>query len=251
MPTATQVAEWIVRHSAEDLDAPVDPMSLEKLVYYAQCVYLALNRKPLFNDEIRAWRFGPVVRTVYDRYASFDANPIVLEKSDWPNFEDSIEQHLEEIVSFFGAYTGLKLSSATHEEGPWIKARKGLGRRDNSDVLMPVPELRQYYCALIYDGEEALSKQELLDVAPEPRWGTFYVAGICARRMMAHPFYDISLAKRLAEPTPTVPNLGEDFYAPIRDKEMLNLGDVSDLTPEQIAELVTDAISSPPSKDTK
>ena len=160
MPAATQVAEWIVRHSAEDLAVPVDPMSLEKMVYYAQCFYLALKREPLFMDEIHAWRFGPVVRSVYDRYSAFDSNPIVLEEGDWPSLDEKIEDYLVQIVSFFGRYTALKLSDATHSEEPWIIARHGLSRPQNSDVLMPVQQLKQYYCGLISDGEEALSRQD-------------------------------------------------------------------------------------------
>jgi uncharacterized phage-associated protein len=242
MPTASQVAEWIVRYRAEDLAAPVDPMSLEKLVYYAQCFYLVVKREKLFDDEIRAWRFGPVVRSVYDQYAKFAANPIILKEGDWPPLSEEVQRHLEEVVGFFGRLTAIELSNATHEEGPWANARLGYNRHDNSDVLMHVEDLRRYYCSLACDGEEALSKHELLDVTPEPQWGSYYVAGICARRYVSHPFYDIELAKRLSEPVPKGPELAPEFYEPVKEKDYVDVGDVSQLTPEEIMNRVSNAI---------
>jgi uncharacterized phage-associated protein len=249
--TATQVAEWIVRHSAEDLDAPVDPMSLEKLLYYAQCFFLVTNRTPLFGDEVRAWRNGPIVRAVYNAYARFDANPIILRDGSWPSLEEKVESHLEEVVGFFGSYTGLKLASATHAEDPWKNARQGYRRIDPSDEPMPVEQLKAYYCTLVADGEDALSSHELLDVVPTPRWGTYYLAGICARRMLDHPLYDISLAKKLAEPVPPAPALAPDFYKPARKKEYIDPGDIWGLSSEQIAERISNSLDDGSSSHTK
>jgi uncharacterized phage-associated protein len=250
MPTATHVAEWIVRHSIEDVGAPVDPMSLEKLLYYAQSFYLALYRRLLFADEIRAWRLGPVVRTVYDQYAEFHSDPIILPEGTWPELGEPIEEHLRQIVSFFGGYTALKLSDATHSEAPWLDARKGLGRRDKSDVIIPVQKIKQYYCQLLADGEEALSAQEMLGVVPEPHWGTFYLAGICVRHMTTHPFYDMNLAKLMQEPIPPSPELSDEFFAPIRDKSILDLGNVSALSVEEIEQRVSNAIEAPQDSNT-
>lgn len=242
MPTATQVAEWIVRHSAEDLGAPVDPMSLEKLLYYAQCFYLVLSRTPLFNDEIHAWRYGPVVRAVYNTYARFDDSPIVLTDGDWPSLDAKTETHLEEVIGFFGGYTGLNLAYATHAEGPWKNARQGYSRRDSSDVLMPVDDMKSYYCGLVADGEDALSSHELLDVMSAPKWSACYLAGICSRRMVEHPLYDSGLAEKLAAPTPAAPELAPDFYEPVRKREYLELGDIWGLSSEEIMERISNSL---------
>jgi uncharacterized phage-associated protein len=251
MPSATQVAEWIVRHSAEEVGAPVDPMSLEKLLYYAQSFYLALYHRPLFCEEIRAWRWGPVVRAVYEQYARFDSRPIVLPENDWPFIDEDVEDHLHQVSSFFGKYTAPELSNATHMEGPWLEARKGYRRHDSSDVIIPIGSIKQYYRHLLSDGQESLSSQELLDLVPEPRWGTFYVAGICIRHMVEHPFYDMNLAKTLQASVPPSPDLPDEFFAPIRDQTKLDLGDVSSLTEEEIARRIFNAIGTTQGSDTE
>jgi uncharacterized phage-associated protein len=214
MVTATQVADWIVRFRYEEFAAPVDSMSLEKLVYYAQSFHLALTDRELFPEHIAAWRQGPVVPPVWDRYRKYEANPIIP-AGVGKRIDASLEDFLREVVIFFGNYTAIQLSNATHAEEPWQKAREGFSRSDNSNIVIPKDHLKSYYCALVSAGEAALSRHELLDVAAEPRWGNLYVAGICCRRMLGHPFYNPGLAKRLSEKTPELPELGDDFYAPI------------------------------------
>src|SRR5262249_2897191 len=75
---ANDIAEWFVRYSADELGTPVDPMSLEKLIYYAQAFHLVLKDEALFPDEIQAWKLGPVIPGVYKRYAVYRSDPIVL-----------------------------------------------------------------------------------------------------------------------------------------------------------------------------
>jgi uncharacterized phage-associated protein len=220
MVTATQVADWMVRFRYEDFAAPVDAMSLEKLVYYAQSFHLALTDRELFPEHIAAWRHGPVVRPVWDRYRKYEANPIIPEGAG-KRVDASLEDFLREVVIFFGNYTAVQLSNATHAEEPWQKAREGFSRTDNSNIVIPKDHLKSYYCGLVSTGEEALSRHELLDVVAEPRWAHLYVAGICHRRMFGHPLYNPGLAKRLSEKAPELPELGDDFYAPIGKPDYL------------------------------
>jgi len=235
MPTAIQVADWIIRHQANDLGAPVDAMSLEKLVYYAQSFRLALTGAPLFEDEVRAWRHGPVIPSVYRAYEGSGAQPIVPTDSEDAELDDSIEQHLQSIVGFFGRYTAIELSNATHAEEPWIEARRGLHRRAPSNVLIPQDRLRTYYSALIWDGEAALSRHEMLAMVPEPRWGWLYVAGICARMMTSHPFYALPLAEKMSESVPAgADSLADELYAPIGKPDYVDLGDIRELSAEGI-----------------
>jgi len=225
-----------VRYRADDVGVPVDPMSLEKHVFYSQSFYLALTRQPLFGEEVEAWRDGPVVPAVYHAYKSFGALPIIPTDGGAATLDENVECFLQEVVTFFGRYTALQLSDATHAEPPWRDARKGLHRRDPSRVRIPKEVLLSCYATLMSDGEEALSRQELLGVIPEPRWAWLYVAGICRRKMVRHPFYSLPFAEKLVESTSTPTKYPDDFYAPIKSKDMMDFGDTSKKTVEEIAE---------------
>jgi uncharacterized phage-associated protein len=222
MATAKQIANWIVHHSSNDLGAPIDPMSLEKFLYYAQCFQLALRDNPLFPDEILAWQKGPVVAAVYMHYNRFGWNPIIPDVYIEQNrLSAETTDFLKQIIMFFGRYTATLLSQATHEESPWKDARHDTDPDVPSGEVISQLEMKSYYRGLINDGEAALSRQEMLDLISEPQWSSFYVAGICTRRMTSHPMYDAALAETLSRPTPPRPTLSEDFYSPPREKDFV------------------------------
>ena len=218
MRFANDIAEWFVRYCADELGAPVDPMSLEKLIYYAQAFYFVLKDEPLFPDELQAWKWGPVIPGVYRKYATYGADPIIL-PSDSPatTLGKRIEKFLTEVVDFFCRHTATNLSRATHLETPWIDAIQ------SSDNAISQLALKQFYSSLIEDGERALSRCELLDSVPEPRWSSLYVAGICWRKMTNHPFYDGALAKQLTSPphAKSKPALPASFYAPVKGRDFV------------------------------
>ena len=203
MITAKQVANWIVHYSLNDLGAPIDPMSLEKMLYYGQCFHLVLQDRPLFPDEILAWQKGPVVASVYLHYNRFGWNPIVPDEDTTPDrFAVDTTDFLKQIIGVFGRYTASLLSQATHQEGPWKDARHDTDPDVPSGEVISQLEMKSYYRGLIDDGETALSRQEMLGLISEPQWSSFYVAGICIRRMTSHPMYDAALAEKLSEPVP-------------------------------------------------
>jgi uncharacterized phage-associated protein len=228
MPTANEVADWIVRHSADDLGAPVDSMSLEKMLYYAQAFYLVMHDKPLFPDEIRAWQWGPVVKAVWQRYQEHGNKLINSPKAKPPTLNSELEEYLVEVVYAFGQYTATRLSEATHHEDPWTDARHGYERQDSSDVLMPQHEINIYYRNLTEAGEDALSRHELLDVMKEPEWHSLYIAGICARKITKHPFFDGVLAKRLNETITNAPSIPKNFFEAPKGRDFVCFDENSD-----------------------
>lgn len=218
MTTALEIADWLVRYRAEDAGAPIDAMSLQKHLFYAQGFHLATAHEPLFPDEMQAWRNGPVVPAVYQRYKQFGAAPIEQPLGGTPtSLGSSTEEFLCSIVAFLAPYTAIALSDATHCEEPWLEARRGYRRWDPSNKPIPHKGLAEHFGRLIDDGENALSAHALLDGVPEPRWGSLYVAGICARLMTKHPFYRAGVAlwrEKLWQPPPGPADLPKELFQP-------------------------------------
>lgn len=191
-------------------------MSLEKLIYYAQAFHLVLTDEPLFPDEIHAWKWGPVIPRVYKDYSAYGSDPIVAPfEQVIASLGTELERFLVEIVGFFCRHTATNLSRATHLETPWADANEA------NDNTISQLSLKSFYRSIMEDGERALSRAELLDSAAEPRWSSFYVAGICWRKMNRHPFYDGVLAKQLSRPQDDKRSFPESFYAPVKGRDFV------------------------------
>src|ERR1700743_3270603 len=55
---------------------PITQMKLQKIVYFAQGVYLNLFNKPLVREAFQAWKFGPVVPDIYRIFKFYGSKPI-------------------------------------------------------------------------------------------------------------------------------------------------------------------------------
>ena len=126
--TARDVAEYFLRQTDEESGDLISNLKLQKLVYYAQCLHLAIFEKPLFDDEIVAWMHGPVVVDLYHDYKEFGGSAIVLNDLQPSNLDEKTKEFLDEVYKALGQYSAWKLRDMTHKETPWINAdNKGSG----------------------------------------------------------------------------------------------------------------------------
>jgi uncharacterized phage-associated protein len=54
-------------------------LKLEKLLYFAQGWYPAYHNVPPFEDPIEAWRYGPIVRSVYHALSDRRKNEVITD----------------------------------------------------------------------------------------------------------------------------------------------------------------------------
>jgi uncharacterized phage-associated protein len=122
-------------------------LKLQKLLYYAQAWYLALQNKPLFAEDFQAWIHGPVLPSQYQRFKKFEWRPIIEEEISLPKLNNEEIAHLIEIVNVFGTETASSLELMTHNEKPWREARKGLPADQHSTALISKESMRLFYQA--------------------------------------------------------------------------------------------------------
>ena len=116
-------------------------LKLQKILYLAQAYYLAKFKKPLFNDKIEAWQYGPVIPNVYQEYKGNLNNPITIPENEASILEDDKEV-LKRIWDLFGKYSTTKLVNITHSHRPWIEASKS----KNKEITQK--SIRDYYTPL-------------------------------------------------------------------------------------------------------
>ncbi|WP_225027702.1 Panacea domain-containing protein [Xinfangfangia pollutisoli] len=149
----------------------IDQMKLYKLVFYAQAWWLAQKDTPLFEEDVYAWPWGPVVREIYGDFKSAGRDPITHQRAttitktgtSLLDFRISKPQPPnEEVMSFLKQtwdvhkpFTGIALSNATHAPGePWTII-KDLHDGDLSDKpLIPVEVIRD-----VFKGKLVASRQ--------------------------------------------------------------------------------------------
>lgn len=128
----------------------VTPLMLQKLLYFIQGVYSALYGEPVFKEDCRAWIHGPVYPEVYELFRDFKYNPIedarfALLEGNQDELTEREKKAIDLVVNTFGIYSGKVMERITHNESPWMEARRGYGDRIPSNELLPKEKIMQYY----------------------------------------------------------------------------------------------------------
>lgn len=121
---ATKVAECLIYFNRKVQGKKMDNLRLNIMLYYVQGLSLAANNRPIFSDSIEAWKMGPVVREVYDRYKTFGKNEITVE------VVYHIDVELANIITMYNVVLELKDKSGIalmhdirkNKNNPWVKA---------------------------------------------------------------------------------------------------------------------------------
>ena len=115
-------------------------MKLQKLLYFAQGISFQRFDAALFPDEIEAWDFGPVVNNVYQKYKSYDREPI-RDSEDIPVSADE-ESLLLDVAREYGKYTTWTLVDMTHKKGsPWAECYI----EGQNHTVIPKSTIRAYF----------------------------------------------------------------------------------------------------------
>lgn len=144
MAAVERAAKFFVMLANRQDDDFITNLKLNKLLYYAQGAFLARTGKPLFDEKIEAWKYGPVVPSVYERYKVCGHAPIQLGEGEEVEASDFTVEELDALLDTareFGKYTGSTLVDMTHApDSPWSKAYTG-----DYHVEIPREEMRAYF----------------------------------------------------------------------------------------------------------
>ena len=119
---ALDVAEYVLWYCENKLKTPITNLQLQKILYYIQGKSLELYNKPLFDNNIEAWDYGPVIPDVYYEYNRFIANPITgVVPIDTNLFDCDEVKLIESVVNNKFKINVWELVKQTHKETPWKK----------------------------------------------------------------------------------------------------------------------------------
>jgi len=141
------VADYIL-HQRGNMSA----MKLQKLCYYSQAWSLVWDEEPLFEEQIEAWKGGPVIPELYDRHRGmFEVSQAVIaDRGRYARLSETQIASIDGVLKFYGDKTAQWLSDLTHMEDPWKNARARAGKRDGESCTEVIndADMAEYYGGL-------------------------------------------------------------------------------------------------------
>ncbi|OAV75233.1 putative phage-associated protein [Bacteroidales bacterium Barb7] len=136
--SALDIAGKVLKRAAAipDTDSGelISNMKLQKLLYYLQGFHLAYFGKPLFEEEIEAWMYGPAVPSVYEHFKGY-RNKGIEYTDDVISLSEEEEALFDEVYRIYGVYSAIGLMEMTHKETPWRTTPTGTGNAISKKVL--------------------------------------------------------------------------------------------------------------------
>ena len=140
---ASDIAKTLLTFSNPEYGDFLSNLKLQKLLYYAQGLHLALYQTPLFEEPIMAWQYGPVVVNVYHEYKDYPGAIPIPENFSNEYLDSKQLELIEEVYNVFGQFSAFKLVEMTHNEPPWKSTQI------NSQI--PHHKLSRYFVTLVND----------------------------------------------------------------------------------------------------
>ena len=137
--SALSVANYILNNSLQ----PVSNLKLQKMLYFIQGFALIHLGRPLFNDEIQAWTYGPVIPSVYRAYMHFGSNAITQTAPAEIITNPAIKNFLDSMIRSMQPFSGADLVRMTHlPDTPWYTIWE---HRRGRFARIPITLIKEYF----------------------------------------------------------------------------------------------------------
>jgi uncharacterized phage-associated protein len=142
---------------------PITQLDLHKLLFFAHGYSLTKFGEPLVDERFVAWKHGPVLRSLYQKFRSAEAQPIKnrveafdpnlrkfapVKLDDVTTQQEPIREALAETMRLYKNMTPPQLVAASHAEGsPWdVVWNHQMGKYERNRII-PDPMIRNYFAA--------------------------------------------------------------------------------------------------------
>jgi uncharacterized phage-associated protein len=133
-----------------DQTQEITPLALQKILYFIQGIYIVIYGSPLYEEDCQAWVHGPVYEAVYNMFKNFKYNPIddnrfLVLKNRFQELNDNEKEVIDLVLKSFGRYSGKTLEQITHNEKPWLEARKYCETGGYSNEVISKKSMKDYF----------------------------------------------------------------------------------------------------------
>lgn len=131
------IAAYICQRYQAQFGRCIDEMKLHKLLYFCQRESIIQTGEPLFMAKFEAWKYGPVLVEIRQLYQEG-----IIQHLTVPESIQKYESIFDKVFDSYAAKESWSLSSITHGEISWRKARKGYAVDEQCHVALDVDDIR-------------------------------------------------------------------------------------------------------------
>ena len=136
MISVLKVASYLTERYKKAYGQTMDEMRLHKLLYFTQKECVIQLGEPMFAEEIRAWKYGPVVPCVRMAYKADNLHEQLTDDE-----KVKYEPVFDAVFYIYGKRSSWTLVTLSHSEKSWERARVGYGEYESSDVPMMIEDI--------------------------------------------------------------------------------------------------------------
>lgn len=132
------IAEYMITESFK-AQRPISNLQLQSLLYLVQGEALKAHGAIAFQEDIQAWDYGPVVRSIYNRFRVHGAGPI-CETYETDGICEELRGVIDEVLEENAGKSAWDLVQIIHRRGTPYKEAWAAGR-----PAIPVVHMAEYY----------------------------------------------------------------------------------------------------------
>lgn len=141
---ALNVANYLLAKSAPN--GGLDALQTLKLSYIADGFVLGLLDQSLIEDDVEAWKYGPVIRKIYSSLPAGTTKVSTIGNGVAAPLQGDVQAVVDDVFQKYGSLSGVWLSSLTHREGtPWDLTWKRFGKNS----IIPRELIQTHYRKII------------------------------------------------------------------------------------------------------
>lgn len=143
MYNALDIARYVINYCNEK-QKPISNLKLQKILYFLWIDYYKATQEYLFDNEIYAWKFGPVVADVYYEFCAYGGIPILRNFKLDVEISNSVKEIIDKTLEKYIGYTPYQLVEKTHKPNTaWYKTVNEVGLKE----IIPFALIQKLECA--------------------------------------------------------------------------------------------------------
>lgn len=142
--SALDVAEYILSKT----HGPMPAVKLHKLVYYSHAWSLVWDDAALIRERIEAWVLGPVIPRLYAAHRGKFELVAGEIGGDHKALSQKQRDTVDAVMKHYGKFTAQGLVELSHNEKPWLTARKGLEPSARGNTEIKNAAMHEFYLGL-------------------------------------------------------------------------------------------------------